>query len=323
MTGYQECFTDPSYEGQILTLTYPLIGNYGANNNFMQNPKPAAAGYVVDQLCFHPSNWECKEPISDFIERYRVPCLYNVDTRAITRMLRSKGTMKGIIVSAERTEDEIREMLARPLHHDQVERVTTSMPYTYGSGRYQVSLLDCGLKHNILASLAANDCTVHVFPAHTSAEELLANDPDGIFLSPGPGDPQDLTYVVDTVKQLIGKKPIFGICMGIQVLSLAFGAHTFKLPFGHRGANHPVKDLRTGRVYITSQNHGYAVSDEGLPDCLEVTYRSVNDGTIEGFRHKTLPIQAVQYHPEAAPGPTDNFYLFTQFKEAMKEASGK
>lgn len=318
MTGYQECFTDPSYEGQILTLTYPLIGNYGANNEFMQNKKPAAAGYIVDQLCFHPSNWECKEPISDFIERYHVPCLYNIDTRAITRVLRTEGVMKGVIVSEKTSEEEIQAMLARPLHHDQVERVTTDAPYTYGHGKYQVSLLDCGLKKNILVSLAANDCTIHVFPAHTPAETLLAADPDGIFLSPGPGDPQDLSYVVDTVKKLLGKRPMFGICMGLQVTALALGAKTFKLPFGHRGANHPVKDLRTGRVYITSQNHGYAVSDEDLPDCMEVTHRSVNDGTIEGFRHKTLPIQTVQYHPEAAPGPTDNFYLFTQFKEAME-----
>lgn len=321
MTGYQECFTDPSYEGQILTLTYPLIGNYGANNEFMQNAKPAAAGYIVDQLCFNPSNWECREPISDFIERYRVPCLYHVDTRAITRVLRTQGTMKGIIVRADRPEEEIRELLSQPLHHDQVDRVTTDVPYTYGNGAYHVSLLDCGLKRNILKSLAANDCTVHVFPSHTPADTLLADDPDGIFLSPGPGDPEDLTYVVETVRTLIQSgKPIFGICMGIQVLSIALGAHTFKLPFGHRGANHPVKDLRTGRVYITSQNHGYAVSDDGLPDTIEVTHRSVNDGTIEGFRHKTLPIQAVQYHPEAAPGPTDNFYLFTQFKEAMEAA---
>lgn len=318
MTGYQECFTDPSYEGQILTLTYPLIGNYGANNEFMQNRKPAAAGYVVDQLCFHPSNWECKEPISDFIERYRVPCLYHVDTRAVTRVLRTQGVMKGIIVSEKTGEDKIKEMLSKPLHRNQVERVTTDVTYTYGNGKYQVALLDCGLKKNILVSLAANDCTVHVFPAHTSAEKLLAGDPDGIFFSPGPGDPQDLMYVVDTVKKLLGKRPIFGICMGLQVTALALGAKTFKLPFGHRGANHPVKDLRTGRVYITSQNHGYAVSDEDLPDCIEVTHRSVNDGTIEGFRHKTMPIQTVQYHPEAAPGPTDNFYLFTQFKEAME-----
>lgn len=322
MTGYQECFTDPSYEGQILTLTYPLIGNYGANDAFMQNMKPAAAGYVVDQLCFHPSNWECRESISDFIERYRVPCLYHVDTRAITRTLRSQGVMKGVIVSADRSEADIREWLSRPLHRDQVKRVTTAVRYTYGEGKYKVALLDCGLKKNILASLAANDCTVHVFPATTPAEDLLAISPDGIFLSPGPGDPEDLGYVVETVRRIADKKPVFGICMGLQVLALAFGAHTFKLPFGHRGANHPVKDLRTGRVYITSQNHGYAVADEGLPDCLEVTHRSLNDGTIEGFRHKVLPIQAVQYHPEAAPGPTDNFYLFTQFKEAM-EAAGK
>ncbi len=319
MTGYQECFTDPSYEGQILTLTYPLIGNYGANDDFMQNKKPAAAGYVVDQLCFQPSNWECKEPISDFIERYHVPCLYHVDTRAVTRTLRSQGVMKGVIVSAEKSEDEIRTLLAAPLHHDQVERVTTEAPYTYGNGKYKVSLLDCGLKKNILVSLAKNDCTVHIFPSHTSAETLLADNPDGIFLSPGPGDPKDLGYVVETVKQLVGKRPIFGICMGLQVLSLALGATTFKLPFGHRGANHPVKDLATGRVYITSQNHGYAVSDDNLPECMEVTHRSVNDGTIEGFRHKTLPIRAVQYHPEAAPGPTDNFYLFTEFRQAMEE----
>lgn len=321
MTGYQECFTDPSYEGQILTLTYPLIGNYGANNDFMQNKKPAAAGYIVDQLSFHPSNWECKEPISDFIERYHVPCLYQVDTRAITRVLRTQGVMKGVIVRADRPEEEIREMLGKPLHHDQVRRVTTDAPYMYGNGKYKVSLLDCGLKKNILVSLAANDCTVRVFPATTPAETLLADNPDGIFLSPGPGDPEDLGYVVETVKKLIATgKPIFGICMGLQVLSLALGARTFKLPFGHRGANHPVKDLRTGRVYITSQNHGYAVSDENLPDTMEITHRSVNDGTVEGFRHKTLPIQAVQYHPEAAPGPTDNFYLFTQFKEAMEAA---
>ena len=321
MTGYQECFTDPSYEGQILTLTYPLIGNYGANDAFMQNAKPAAAGYVVDQICFHPSNWECRESISDFIRRYRVPCLYHVDTRAVTRTLRSQGVMKGVIVSADRREEDIREWLSQPLHRDQVKRVTTAVPYTYGNGKYKVALLDCGLKKNILVSLAVNDCTVHVFPSDTPAEELLSIAPDGIFLSPGPGDPQDLDYVVKTVQQIADKKPVFGICMGLQVLALAFGARTFKLPFGHRGANHPVKDFRTGRVYITSQNHGYAVSDEGLPDCLEVTHRSINDGTIEGFRHKTLPIQAVQYHPEAAPGPTDNYYLFTQFKEAMEAAA--
>lgn len=320
MTGYQECFTDPSYEGQILALTYPLIGNYGANNEFMQNSKPAATGYVLDQITIHPSNWECKETIADFIERYNVPCLYNVDTRAVTRAVRKYGVMKAIIVRADTDEKIIQEKLAKELHRDQVERVTADKPYIYGHGTHKVSLLDCGLKKNILVSLAKNDCTVTVYPCHTTAAEMLADNPDGIFLSPGPGDPLDVPYVISTVKELIGKKPIFGICLGIQMLSLALGAHTFKLPFGHRGSNHPVKDLRTGRVYITSQNHGYAVSDEELPECIEVTHRSVNDGTIEGFCHKTLPIQAVQYHPEASPGPTDNFYLFKEFVKAMEDA---
>lgn len=319
MTGYQECFTDPSYGGQILTLTFPLIGNYGANDAFMQNKKPAAAGFILDQVSFHPSNWECEGLISDFIQKYGVPCLYNVDTRAVTRMLRTRGVMKGVIVRADRPEKEIQELLSHEVPRNQVERVTANKKYTYGDGKYQVSLLDCGLKKNILVSLAKNDCTVHVFPAHATAEDMLSINPDGIFLSPGPGDPQDVPFVVDTVKKLIGKKPIFGICLGLQMLSIALGAHTFKLPFGHRGANHPVKDLATGRVYITSQNHGYAVSDEGLPDTMVITHRSVNDGTIEGFRHKTLPIQAVQYHPEASPGPTDNFYLFPRFVQMMEE----
>jgi carbamoyl-phosphate synthase small subunit len=319
MTGYQECFTDPSYEGQILTLTYPLIGNYGANDAFMQKDKPSAAGYVIDQLTVMPSNWECEEPLAAFISRYNVPCLYNVDTRAVTRELRKHGVMKGVIVSEEKTEEEIKALLARPMHHDQIARVTTKKPYTVGGGKYKVALLDCGLKKNIVKSLVKNDCTVHVFPAYTPAEELLAINPDGIFLSPGPGDPQDVPEIIENVKKLIGKKPIFGICMGLQLLSIAMGAKTFKLPFGHRGSNHPVKDLRTGRVYITSQNHGYAVSEEDLPDCMEVTHRSVNDGTIEGIRHKELPVQAVQYHPEAAPGPTDNFYLFAEFARMMEE----
>ena len=318
MTGYQECFTDPSYEGQILTLTYPLIGNYGANDLFMQNRKPAAAGFVLDQIAEHPSNWECKEKITDFIERYHVPCLYNVDTRAVTRMVRTQGVMKAIIVSADRSDEFIAEELAKPLHRDQVERVTTDYPYTYGDGKYQVSLLDCGLKKNILVSLAANDCTVHVFPAHTSAEELLAGNPDGIFLSPGPGDPQDVPFVVETVKKLIGKKPIFGICLGIQMLATALGGHTFKLPFGHRGANHPVKDLRTGRVYITSQNHGYAVVAESLAGVGRVSFVNANDGSCEGVDYPGKQCFSVQFHPEACPGPKDTGFLFDRFLQLMK-----
>ena len=319
MTGYQECFTDPSYGGQILTLTYPLIGNYGANDLFKQNEKPAASGFILDQVSVHPSNWQCEESIGDFIDRYHMPCLCEVDTRSITRMLRTHGVMKGVIVREGRPEEEIRALLSRDLPHNQVERVTAKKNYTYGNGRYRVALLDCGLKKNILVSLAKNDCTIHVFNAHTTAEEMMDIQPDGIFLSPGPGDPEDVPFVIDTVKKLIGRKPIFGICLGLQMLSLALGAHTFKLPFGHRGANHPVKELETGRVFITSQNHGYAVSDTGLPDSMIITHRSVNDGTIEGFRHKTLPIQAVQYHPEASPGPTDNYYLFPRFVQMMED----
>lgn len=319
MTGYQECFTDPSYSGQILTLTYPLIGNYGTNKEFMQSRAPAASGFVLDQISLHPSNWQCGGTIADFILEHQVPCLYRVDTRAVTRMLRTHGVMKGVIVRADRTEEEIRERLKQSLPKNQVEKVTAGKPYTFGSGSCRVSLLDCGLKKNILVSLAQSGCTVHVFPAHTSAEEMLSVNPDGIFLSPGPGDPTDVPFVTDTVRELIGKKPIFGICLGLQMLSLALGAHTFKLPFGHRGANHPVKDLETGRVYITSQNHGYAVSDEDLPESMIITHRSVNDGTIEGFRHRTLPVRAVQYHPEASPGPTDNSYLFPEFVQMMEE----
>ena len=320
MTGYQECFTDPSYEGQILTLTYPLIGNYGANDLFMQNRKPAAAGYVLDQIADHPSNWECKEKITDFIERYHVPCLYNVDTRAVTRMVRTQGVMKAIIVSADRSEEFIQAELAKPLHRDQVERVTTAYPYTYGNGKYQVSLLDCGLKKNILVSLAANDCTVHVFPAHTSAEELLAGNPDGIFLSNGPGDPTDVRPEIEKVRALRGRLPIFGICMGHQLISLAYGARTFKMKFGHRGGNHPVKCLATGKIEITSQNHSFAVDIESLKGTpLTLTHVNLLDGTAEGVECAADRVFSVQYHPESAPGPQDSAYLFDKFTKMMED----
>lgn len=319
MMGYQECFTDPSYDGQILTLTYPLIGNYGINANFMQSKAPTGKGYVLDQVTLHPSNWESEGTLTDFISRYEVPCITQVDTRAVTRTVRTAGVMKAAIVQAGRDEEYIANLLKTKLPSNQVEHVTTAEPYTLGSGDYIVALLDCGVKQSIVQALVRNNCTVHVYPAHSKAGDLLACNPDGIFLSPGPGNPEDVPYVIDTVRELIGSRPIFGICLGTQVLSLALGAHTFKLPFGHRGSNHPVKDLETGKVYITSQNHGYAVSDEHLPDSIIVTHRSANDGTIEGIRHKSLPIQAVQYHPEASPGPQDNFYLFKEFTAAMEE----
>lgn len=319
MTGYQECFTDPSYEGQILTLTYPLVGNYGINERVMQSAAPTGRGYVLDQVTLHPSNWESEGTFTDFILQFGVPCITQVDTRAVTKTVRTAGVMKAAIVQADRDETYISDILNAALPINQVERVTTKSQYTAGSGTYRVALLDCGVKQSIVQSLVRNNCTVHVYPAHTKAEELLSCEPDGLFLSPGPGNPEDIPYVVNTVQNLIGRKPIFGICLGTQVLSLALGAHTFKLPFGHRGSNHPVKDLVTGKVYITSQNHGYAVSDSQLPESIVVTHRSVNDGTIEGIRHRTLPIQAVQYHPEATPGPQDNFYLFKEFIRAMEE----
>lgn len=318
MTGYQECFTDPSYEGQIITLTYPLIGNYGISDSFNQYKKPIVSGIVIDQLTKQPSNWECEETLENFIKTHKIPCIYNVDTRAVTKTIRSGGAMKAVIVKKSTSKKEIEQMLSNPLHKNNVERVTTCQKYTYGNGKYKVALLDCGLKKNILKRLSTLNCEITVYPASTSAKEILDINPDGIFLSPGPGNPKDASYVIETVKQLIGKKPIFGICLGIQVLALALGAQTYKLPFGHRGSNHPVKDLRKGKVYITSQNHGYAVSIKDLPDCIEITHINVNDNTVEGFKHKTLPIQAIQYHPEAGPGPNDNFYLFDEFIKMME-----
>lgn len=319
MQGYQECFTDPSYEGQILTLTYPLIGNYGVNEAFMQNSHPAVSGFIVDQLAGHPSNWECQGTMEDLILKFNVPCLCHIDTRAVTRMIRTQGVMKALIVKKGTSGEIIRKRMAEPLHRNNVERVSVEPLYMMGTGKYVVSVLNCGVKKSILQSLADAGCTLHVFPARSRAEELLSVKPDGIFLSPGPGDPQDIPGVIQTVKDLIGKKPIFGICLGNQLLGLALGAHTFKMRFGHRGTNHPVRNLKTGRVFITSQNHGYAISDEGLPDCMEITYRSVNDGTIEGFRHKTLPVEAVQFHPEAHPGPKDTFFLFDKFVKTMED----
>ncbi|MDU1067284.1 MAG: carbamoyl-phosphate synthase small subunit [Veillonella sp.] len=261
MTGYQEILTDPSYADQIITLTYPLIGNYGTLNAITQGPKPYCKGFIVGELCDFPSNWQNEGLFSEYLRLHGIPCLYDVDTRAITRVLRNHGVMKGVLVRSD----------------------------------------------------------YPVFPADAKAEDVLAANPDGIFLSNGPGDPQDLGYAVEEVKKMFGKKPIFGICMGHQVLAQAYGGTTFKLKFGHRGSNHPVQDLRTGRVYITSQNHGYAVDDTSLPDFVEITHRSVNDGTVEGMRHKELLIFSVQYHPEASPGPTDNLYLFDEFEDLMRK----
>lgn len=319
MTGYQEILTDPSYADQIITLTYPLIGNYGIFSQIEQSRRPFCHGFIIGELCDYPSNWQNEGSLRDYLRRYEIPCLYCVDTRAVTRKIRSHGVMKGVIVPADYPEEQIEALLQQELPTDQVRRVTIEAQEERGQGEFHVAVVDYGIKENILRSLIRVGCRLTVFPADAKAEDILVVAPDGIFLSNGPGDPKDLGYAITEVKKLMGKKPIFGICMGHQVLALALGGDTYKMTFGHRGSNHPVKDLRTGRVYITSQNHGYAVSAESLAGAgVTITHCSVNDGTVEGMRHNTMPIMTVQYHPEASPGPTDNFYLFDEFKALMK-----
>lgn len=320
MTGYQEILTDPSYAGQIITLTYPLIGNYGTFAAIEQSRRPYCTGFIISEYCDHPSNWQMDGDLESYLKKHQIPCLYDVDTRAITRAIRNEGVMKGIIVPDSYSEEECRSLLTQALPTNQVETVTVKEPETRGEeGEFHVAVVDFGAKENILKGLLEVGCRLTVFPANSKAEDVLAIEPDGIFLSNGPGDPQDLGYAIAEVKKLIGQKPIFGICMGHQVTALALGGNTYKLPFGHRGSNHPVKDMRTGRVYITSQNHGYAVDEKSLANVdVTVTHRSVNDDTVEGLRHNSLPVMTVQYHPEASPGPTDNLYLFDEFKAMMR-----
>lgn len=325
MTGYQEILTDPSYCRQIVTLTYPIIGNYGTAKEFNQSRKSFVGGLIIDELCEKPSSSSMQKTLAEFLTAEKIPCLYDVDTRALTRKIRSSGTMKGVIVSEYTSQNTIDEMMALPIRKNVVEMVTTPVKYTLDAraNALNVVTMDFGIKKNILDALRKLNCRVTVVPAKTPAEAILALNPDGIFLSNGPGDPKDVPDVIQEVKKLIGKKPLFGICLGHQILALAMGANTYKLKFGHRGCNQPVKNLETGKVAITAQNHGYAVEEaslKGLP--IKVTHISLNDGTIEGVRHATLPITSVQYHPEAAPGPNDSVRLFDEFIDHMKSFKG-
>ncbi|MBI3911096.1 MAG: glutamine-hydrolyzing carbamoyl-phosphate synthase small subunit [Armatimonadetes bacterium] len=329
MTGYQEMLTDPSYAGQLLTLTYPLIGNYGVAGEDFESRHVQAAGFVVRQLCDAPSHWRAGESLPQFLARHHVVGVQGIDTRALTRHLRVRGVMLGILTTELDYDAALRRLKEAPPYDaiDFVCRVSTPEPYTWEAttdrpdGRVlHVALVDCGVKFNIMRCLAAQGCRTTVFPCTATAAEILASAPDGIAFSPGPGDPARLEYVVNTARDLLGKKPIFGICLGNQIVGQAFGATTFKLRFGHRGGNHPVKDLTTGRVTITSQNHGYAVDPEKLAGSgLEVTHVNLNDGTVEGLRHRELPVFTIQYHPEAHPGPHDSRYLFEQFIVAMEQ----
>ncbi|MBO6245197.1 MAG: glutamine-hydrolyzing carbamoyl-phosphate synthase small subunit [Anaerovibrio sp.] len=314
MTGYQEILTDPSYCSQIVTLTFPLIGNYGVADKFMQSRKSFVNGFIIGELCDEGSNWQKENELAKFLNDQKIPCLYNVDTRAVTRTIRSQGCMKGIIVSEDASQEEIDKLMAVPIQLDVVAEVTTPETYVMDTDGPHVVVMDFGIKQNILNSLHNLGCKLTVVPADTKADEIMAMNPDGIFLSNGPGDPKDVPEVIEEVKKLIGKKPMFGICLGHQLISLALGANTYKLKFGHRGSNPPVKNLLNGRVHISSQNHGYAVEEASLKELpLEVTHINVNDGTVEGMRHTSLPLFSVQYHPEASPGPDDNMYLFDQF----------
>ena len=322
MTGYQEILTDPSYCQQIVVLTYPLVGNYGIAQKFMQSRQSFVNGLVIGELCEEPSNWQAEESLRAFLTREKIPCLYDVDTRAVTRHIRSAGAMKGMFVAEDASPEETDRRLAAPLPKEVVAAVTTPEVYTLENDGPRVVVWDFGIKKNILRSLHQWGCDLTVVPAFTTAEEVMALAPDGIFLSNGPGNPKDVPEIAANIKNLLGKKPMFGICLGHQLLALAMGADTYKLKFGHRGSNQPVKNLATGRVQITSQNHGYAVDEASLAKLpLTVTHRAVNDGTVEGMRHEALPVFTVQFHPEAAPGSDDNTYLFDQFMTLLaKEA---
>lgn len=322
MTGYQEILTDPSYAGQVITMTYPLIGNYGINSFDEESDKIHAKGLIVKSFEDQPSNYLCEGTLDEMLIKMNTVGVYDVDTRSITKKIRDKGAVKCVISNEELSIGELQAYLdSEELRDDWMKIAGTQEVIQIPGSGPSVAVLDYGIKSNIIRNLKARDVNITVFPYHATYDEIMASNPDGIFISNGPGDPKAATEGIEVVKALIGKKPIFGICMGHQILALALGADTYKMKFGHRGGNHGVYDITRDRAYITSQNHGYAVCAESLDkDILEVTHINLNDETIEGMRHKTLPVFSVQFHPEGSPGPKDSTYLFDQFISEIKGA---
>lgn len=340
LSGYQEVLTDPSYTGQIVTMTYPLIGNYGTNDEDMESAAAHPKAFLVKEYCPFPSNFRSTRPLAEFLKDFGVLGVEGFDTRALVRHIRNAGAMKAAVSTEDLNHDSLIEK-ARAwdgiVGRNMVEKVSCKKPYGWANNRpcpgnnfttaradntteYKVVAFDFGIKYNQLRILAELGCAVQVVPATTSADAVLAMNPDGIFLSNGPGDPEGIPGVVDTVKALLGKKPVFGICLGHQILGLAYGGKAFKLKFGHRGGNQPVKDLTTGHVEITSQNHGFCIASESLPkEEIEITHINLNDNSLEGMRHKKYPAFSVQYHPEFAPGPHDAKYLFTRFLRMIEQ----
>jgi carbamoyl-phosphate synthase small subunit len=334
MTGYQEVLTDPSYKGQIVTMTYPLIGNYGVNSDDRESCRPQVQGFLVRELTRVPSNFRADGSLEDYLRDNHIIGLEGIDTRALVRRIRVHGAMKGVLSTIDRDDAAlVHKARSSPgiIGRDLVKEVMPAKPFEWTEGftnpfvtylsprvaKYHVVALDYGMKRNILRCLVQVGCRVTVLPGDARASDVLAHEPDGVFLSNGPGDPEPLTYAIDTIRDLAGKKPIFGICLGHQLLALALGGETFKLKFGHRGANQPVLNEQTNKVEITTQNHGFAVKTESLPDDLQPTHINLNDRTLEGMRHRRWPIFSVQYHPEASAGPHDSGYLFEEFRKLM------
>jgi carbamoyl-phosphate synthase small subunit len=338
MCGYQEILTDPSYHEQIITMTYPLIGNYGTNRLDTESRKIFAAGFIVKENCDYPSNFRSTNSLSDYLKANNVVGLEGIDTRALVKHIRIAGAMRGIISSDEFSIKNLKKKLDKYpglVGRDIVKNVTSKKPYNWDKGvidvlkdteykpqkKYKVVAFDYGIKQNILRLLRSHGCDVHVVPAATTAKDVLKQKPDGVFLSNGPGDPAPVSYAIETIKELLGKVPMFGICLGHQLLGLALGAKTYKLKFGHRGANHPVKNLKTGQIEITSQNHGFCIDMDSLAGKdIELTHLNLNDNTNEGLMSRKLKAFSVQYHPEASPGPHDSNYLFNDFIELMKKS---